>query len=93
MTSTAMRIKMARKRRGPRAWDGRLSAGGDSDDLASLVIAASRANAVGHVRGGALRTCAQLGQAEHAVIRAPHALTASGGFSFGDTHNLIIGLI
>src|SRR5439155_453920 len=46
------------------------------------------ADPVGHVRGRALRTRAELRQGQHAVVRAAHALTAFGRFAFGDTHKL-----
>src|SRR5438105_2087143 len=94
MTSTAIRI----------SWPGygnlplaahcspapteRSSPGCDGEDLAPLVVPAGRANPVRHVRRRALRASAQLRNGHHAVVRAAHSLTASGRFSFRDTHNL-----
>ena len=61
---------------------------GDGKHLAALVETAVWANPVGHVRGGALRTGAQLWQGEDAVVGATLAHPAAGRFSFGYTHML-----
>src|SRR2546423_5046106 len=95
MTSTAIRISWPGHGNLPLAAPhcpsppaGRSGSGGHGDDLAALVVATGRANPVGHVRRRALRASAELRDRHHAVIRAAHSLTASGRFSFRDTHNL-----
>ena len=60
--------------------------GCDGEDLAALVIPTSRADAVRHIGRGALGAGAQLGQAQHAIIRPAHALAASRRFAFGNSH-------
>ncbi len=52
------------------------SASGHGENLPALVKATRRADAMRYVGGVALRAGAQLRQAQHAVIRAAHALTA-----------------
>src|SRR6266581_956618 len=85
MTSTAIRIKMLRTRTElPPAPGNGLTAGGDGDDLASLVVPASGAYPVRHIWRGALRTSAELRQPQDAVVRPAHALAAFGRFSLRD---------
>jgi hypothetical protein len=67
-----------------------LTPGCDAQNLASFVVAASRANPVGDIRRGALGAGAQLGHGHDAVVSAAHALTASRRFSFRDTHKLLM---
>jgi hypothetical protein len=85
MTSTAMRIK-SNRRTGKSRPAPTSGPGGYGEDLTSLVVAAGRANPVRNVRGGALRTGAELGQFEHAIVGAAHSLTAFGRLAFGYTH-------
>jgi hypothetical protein len=64
-----------------------LRPGRDRDDLASLVKAASWADAMRNVRGVALRTLAELRELQNAVVGSPHPLAASRWFSFWNAHN------
>ncbi len=55
-------------------------------DLAALVIAAGRADAMGPVGRRALRAGAELRQFQHAVVSPTHTLTALRWFSLGNAH-------
>lgn len=65
-----------------------LGARGDCQDLSAFVIAAGRTNTVRHIGCRALRASAKLRQSHYAVVRAAHALAASGRFSLRNTHNI-----
>jgi hypothetical protein len=58
----------------------------DRQNLTALIITARRANPVGHMWLGALRTFADLRQFQHAVVSATHFLPARGRFTFWDAH-------
>lgn len=57
---------------------GRSGSGSSSDgeDLAAFVVTAGGADPVRNVRGGALRTGAELRHGHDAIVSAAHALTA-----------------
>src|SRR5712672_1675377 len=71
----------------PEAWS---SARRHGQDLAALVIAASRTNAVRNVGRITLRTLAQLRELQHAVVSATHFHAARGWFSLGNAHNMLV---
>src|SRR5215831_3185195 len=91
MTSTAIRIRC--KAVAAPLLEKRSAAGRHGHDLASLIIATCRADAVWYVGRGALGASAQLRQAQHAVIRSAHALAASRRLSLGDTHKFDVALL
>jgi hypothetical protein len=64
----------------------------DGHDLALLVVAASGAHPVGHVRAGALGAGGQLRQDQDTIVGAALPLTTLGRFAFRYTHKLFFKL-